>query len=285
MPSRYVPRLSNGNKATQRRWPGVLFSLFVPGFGLVRAGRIMRGAAWFIALQIIGVLVTLLAIWRSVPYWGVLAGLIVALGCEFTMLVDSFRPGKLSARLWAIFVIALLAIMFVPSAPHLVARAFKIPTGGMEPTLRGRSRGTADQIIVDRLSYFFSPPARGDLVVFRTTGIADMPADLPVDTFFFQRLVGLPGERIEIREGRVFADARPLTERDGIRGITYTIPPARSSTTQAGVYEVPPDAYFTLGDNSQHSFDSRYWGSVPKANIDGRVSRIYYPFSRASVPR
>jgi signal peptidase I len=272
-------------EAPKQRWVGVLLSVLVPGFGLVRAGRIARGVAWFLALQVLGVVVTLSAIWRSVPFWGVLAGLVVALACQLAMLVDSFRPGKLSARLWAIFVIALLAIIFVPSAPHLFARAFKIPTGGMEPTLRGRSQGAADQIIVDRLSYLFSPPARGDLVVFRTIGIAGMPTDMPADTFFFQRLVGLPGEKIEIREGRVFADARPLTERDGIPGITYTIPPARSSTTQAGVYEVPPDAYFTLGDNSPHSFDSRYWGGVPKANIYGRVSRIYYPFSRASVPR
>jgi signal peptidase I len=175
--------------------------------------------------------------------------------------------------------------MFVPSASHLFARALKIPTDGMAPTLRGRSQSPADHIIADRLSYMFSPPKRGDLIVFRITGIAGIPADMPADTFFFQRVVGLPGEKIEIREGRVFADARPLTERDGIPGITYTIPPARSPTTQAGVYEVPPDAYFTLGDNSQHSFDGRYWGFLPKANIYGRVSQIYYPFSRASVPR
>lgn len=259
----------------------MLLSLFVPGFGLARAGLVRRAVLWFVAIQIVGVLAVLLAIWRSIPFWACLTGLTVALGCQLAMLVDSFRPGRLSTRLWIVFAALLLAIIFAPSVPHLFAHAFTVPTDGMAPTLLGRAHGTADHFIADRLSYRFSPPKRGELVVFRTTGIAEIRAD----TFFVQRLIGLPGEKIEIRDGHIFADGRQLGESDGIPSIAYTVPPARPFIAEAGVHEVPQDAYFMLGDNSPNSFDSRYWGYLPKANVYARVSRIYYPFSRASTPR
>jgi signal peptidase I len=276
---------SSTTKAPRRRWVGVLLSLFVPGFGLIRARRIWRGIAWFLAVQVIGVLAVLIAIWRSIPFWGVLAGLVIALGCELAMLVDSFRAGRLNARLWLIFVAALLAITLLPSAPHLFARAFRIPTDGMAPTLRGRSHGPADQIIADRLCYMLSAPKRGDLVVFHppAMAVAKNPADPEI--FFFQRVVGLPSEKIEMREGHVLANGRQLGESDGIPEIHYMTLPAGPLMANWRVYEVPQNAYFMLGDNSPNSYDSRYWGYLPKSNIYARVSRIYYPFSRVSVPR
>jgi signal peptidase I len=100
-------------------------------------------------------------------------------------------------------------------------------------------------------------------------------------------VVGLPGERIEIRDGHLFADGRQLNENNGIPTVLYYSVPTSltNSFNSGGIYLVPDDAYFVLGDNSRKSFDSRYWGYVPRTNIYGRVSRIYYPFSRASIPR
>ncbi len=238
---------SSTTEAPKQRWVGVLLSLFVPGFGLIRAGRVWRGVVWFLVVQVIGVFAVLLAICRSVPFWGVLAGFVIALSCELAMLVDSFRPGRLNARLWLVFVAALLAIVFLPSAPQFVARVFRIPTDGMAPTLRGRSHGPADQIIADRLCYILSSPKRGNLVVFRppAMAIAKTPADPEI--LFFQRIVGLPGEKIEIRGGHVLADGRQLGESDGIPEIHYTTAPAGPLIADSRVYEVPQDAYFMLG--------------------------------------
>jgi signal peptidase I len=102
---------------------------------------------------------------------------------------------------------------------------------------------------------------------------------IPEDaSLFVKRVAGLPGEKIEIRDGHLFANGRQLSEQDGIPAVPYVAHPAAS-------YIVPEGAYFMLGDNSRNSFDSRYWGSVPRANIQGRVARIYFPFSRAGVPR
>lgn len=277
MPDNAPPSL----KTSGWRWPGVLLSLLIPGFGLVRAGRVARGVAWFIGLQLIALLATLIAIWQKVPFWLVIAAFVIALGVQLAMLVDSFRPGRLSGRLWVVFILALVLVAVAPTAPHLVARVFITPSRGMEPTLRGQASGTPDHVLVDHFSYRFSPPRRGDLVVFHTAGIEKIGAD----SLFVQRLVGLPGEKIEIRDGQLFADGRPLNQDDGIPDVHYTAGPTVSDTSRGGVYEVPEGSYFMLGDNALNSLDSRFWGYLPKENVYGRIARIYYPFSRASVPR
>jgi signal peptidase I len=258
-------------------------SLFVPGFGLVRAGRPLRGLVWFVGFQFIGVATALLFIARSLPNWIVGAGILAGIGGFVAMLVDSFRPGRLNWPLSVSFVIACLALAALPSLPQLVAKSFKVPTAAMEPTLIGASKGKPDHIIADRVSYLISPPKRGDLVVFRTNGIVGVAGD----ALFVKRLVGLPGERIEIRDGGVFADGKLLDEGSGIPPITYVLPESglRSVFPSGAGFTVPLNGFFVLGDNSTHSFDSRYWGAVPRENIYGRVARIYYPWSRIGVPR
>jgi signal peptidase I len=249
-------------------------SLLVPGFGLIRAGRIARGICWFVALQIVGILVILLVIWRAVPTWAALLAIISGIAFQIVMLVDSYRPGRLTLGRVLIFAVVLSAIVFLPLPTQLIARAFTIPTASMEPTLQGTSKGAPDHVILDRLSYRLSAPHRGDLAIFSTKGIEGIPEDA---SLFVKRVVGLPGEKIEIRDGHVFANGRQLSEQDEIPAVSYVPHPAAS-------YIVPEGAYFMLGDNSPNSFDSRYWGSVPRANIQGRVARIYYPLSRAGVP-
>ena len=266
-----------------KRWPGVVFSLIVPGFGQVRSGRILRGVAWFAVLQIVSVVLALLCIATSVSTWLVLAWFVVTLGCFVAMLVDSFRPGRMNGRLWLIFLIVAVAVIFVPPLPAFLTRAFKIPSNNMAPTLLAPRPGQADHVIADRITYSFSPPQRGDLVIFRTTGINKIQSSLPRGVpfqFYTMRLIGLPGEKIQIRDGHVFANGRQLGLVDSIPDVKYEEGPGG-----AAEFEVPEDAYFVLGDNSSHSFDSRYWGFVPKENIFGRVARIYYPFSRMGVPR
>jgi signal peptidase I len=262
----------------------VLLSLLVPGFGLVRAGRPLRGLLWFVGLQLVAVGIALLFIARPVPNWIVGAGMLVGFAFFVAILVDSFRPGRLTWPLAFGFVSASIALVALPSLPQLIAKDFKVPTAAMEPTLLGAARGNPDHIVVDRVSYLILQPKRGDLVVFRTLGILGIPGE----TFFVKRLVGLPGERIEIRDGRLFADGQQLDESAGIPPITYTSPePLGSFVPDLGgsaSYTVPNDSFFFLGDNSANSYDSRYWGSVPRKNIYGKVSRIYYPLSRIGVP-
>ena len=276
----------------KRRWLGLLLSLLVPGFGVLRAELTRRALAWFLGLHLAALLAGLSFGLSAVPFWLAVLVFASAIAAQIWMLCDSFRPGRMTPLLWLVLVSLVAATVYFPTPASLVARAFKIPTGAMEPTLIGsRSGSTPDHVIVDRFSYRISPPKRGDLIVFATSQISGIqhPADSTgEEVFYFKRLVGLPGERIRIADGKLFADGRLLGESDGIPAITYTDPVGVPTTAkrEGQDFVIGPDEYFALGDNSPNSFDSRYWGCVPAAAIYGKVTMIYYPFSRAGrLPR
>lgn len=269
----------------KRRWPGLLLSLLVPGFGIIRAGLPWRGAGWFLGLQLLALIAGLSFAVSVVPLWLSILVLVVALVAQIWMLCDSFRPGRMTVPLWLLFIGLLAAIIWFPSPFSLVARAFKIPTGAMEPTLLGsRPASTPDHVIVDRLSYRFGSPRRGDLIVFSASQIGVIrQSEGEEEVFFFKRLVGLPGERIRIADGKVFADGRLLGESDGIPPFIYTAPVGGPSLARRDGQDfvVGPNEYFALGDNSPKSYDSRHFGGVPASDVYGKVTMIYYPFSRA----
>lgn len=275
----------------QRRWPGVVFSLFVPGFGLFRGGQVRRGIAWMLGGQIIGIACGLLLALEAVPTIVALIGLAFALIAGLWMLRDSFCPGRMTPRLWKLFIILFSLFVLLPTPGSLIARSFKIPTGAMEPTLMGaRDGNTPDHFIVDCFSYLFSNPKRGDLVVFKTSGIPGirrLQSQNIGEGYYVKRLIGLPGEQIEISDGAVYADGEPLGESDGIPPIQYTDYDSTAPTVSKanGVYAVGDSEYFVLGDNSPNSNDSRSWGYVPESAIIGKVTRIWFPFSRMGTPR
>src|SRR4030095_10064347 len=156
----------------KRRWLGLLLSLLVPGFGIIRAGLPRRGAGWFLGLQLLALIVGLSFGLSVMPLWLAILVLIAAIIAQIWMLCDSFRPGRMTVTLWLLFFGLLAATILLPSPASLVARAFKIPPGAMEPTLLGaRTASTPDRVIVDRLSYRFGSPRRGDLIVFTTSQI------------------------------------------------------------------------------------------------------------------
>lgn len=114
----------------------------------------------------------------------------------------------------------------------------RIPSGSMENTIM-----TNDTVFTFRLSYLFSEPKRGDIIVF------PYPDNENID--YIKRVVGLPGETVEIKEGVVYIDGDPLDE-------PY-VKEEWHMLGDAGVYEVPEDSYFVMGDNRNSSEDSRYW--------------------------
>lgn len=183
--------------------------------------------------------------------------------------------GWLQAALYAGIVYFLL-VMFV-------AQNYYVPTPSMEPTIRGAGpdnpadpagpRHAGDQVLVDKLTYRFRAPRRGEIVAFRPPHAAPGRAVL-----YIKRLAGLPGERIEIRGGRAFADGAPL-DLDGARG------PIRYSNPGGRAFQVPEGSYFFLGDNTEQSTDSREWGSVPAANVVGRALLILWPPARFGTVR
>lgn len=144
---------------------------------------------------------------------------------------------------------------------------------------------TGDQLFVDRVSYHFIKPKVGEGFVFRTTGIELIGAD----QYYIKRLVGTPGDTLEVKAPRLLRNGAPITgspsfeknaNREGLyRGYANLWALERGRTVTLG-----PKQYYAMGDNSYNSSDSRYWGPVPEENIVGRPLFIYYPFTRRWGP-
>jgi len=172
----------------------------------------------------------------------------------------------------------IIAIILATFIRTFFIQAFKIPTGSMKPTLL-----EGDHILVSKFIYGakipftkkaripgFRAPKRGDIIVFI------YPEDPKKD--YIKRLVGLPGETVRIKEGRVYIDGKPLLDKQ-FQNIYYY---NRSNFCKDSfeTITVPADSYFVLGDNSGSSVDSRYWGFVPKENLVGKANLIYWPIWR-----
>jgi signal peptidase I len=195
-----------------------------------------------------------------------------------------------------IVVVAVFVVTFI-------VQPFRIPSESMEPTLL-----VGDFLLVDKQSFAPSatagsalefldrllPPTRihrGDLVVFH-----DPLQPTETSTHLVKRIVGLPGDRLRLRDGRVFIDSLPIAEpyafysptrpnnfRDDFPSLREADPNVeprwwihlrRSAST--GELTVPPNQFFVLGDNRNDSEDSRYWGFVPRSAIIGRPLVVYF---------
>lgn len=143
-----------------------------------------------------------------------------------------------------------------------VAEARYIPSSSMEPTLE-----INDRLIIEKLSYHFREPIRGDVVVFNPTEA------LQAQDFhdaFIKRIIGLPGETVQVKEGKVYVNGQEITEK-------YI---AEDPNYDYGPVVVPEGEYLVLGDNRNNSYDSHYWGFVPEDKIIGKAFVRFWPFNR-----
>jgi signal peptidase I len=166
---------------------------------------------------------------------------------------------------------------------------FYVPSGSMEPTLHGCEGCNNDHILVNKLSYRFHAVHRGDIVVFERPDPDEAPPrvksgecqpqrfDTNIEDLV-KRVIGLPGETIDMRGGRVYVDGRALDE-------PYLEPRERSEWTGAiqAACTVPARMVFVMGDNRDQSEDSRFFGPIPKKRIVGRAFVRVWPPKRLGV--
>lgn len=135
-----------------------------------------------------------------------------------------------------------------------------VPTGSMETTIMPN-----DRIVALRLSYVFGEPQRGDIAVFK------YPDDHSGETLYVKRVVGLPGETLEIKEGHVYINGEINESVDEHIKETYI--------GDYGPYTIPENCYFMMGDNRNNSLDSRFWENkfVEEDDILGKVIFKYFP--------
>ena len=164
-------------------------------------------------------------------------------------------------ELWEYIKMIIFVIVVVLIVNNVLLINARVPSESMEKTIM-----TGDRFFGNRLAYLFNDPERFDIVVFK------YPDD--ESQLFVKRVIGLPGETVEIKEGKVYINGSdtPLDE-------PYLPEPMEGSY---GPYEVPEGCYFMMGDNRNNSLDARFWDNkfVAKNKIVAKVLFCYYPFNR-----
>ena len=163
-----------------------------------------------------------------------------------------------------IVVIALVIALLVRT---YVAEARYIPSESMLPTLK-----IGDHLIIDKISYEIKglkDIQRGDIVVFDPPAAVQSNDDIP----FIKRVIALPGETVSVNKGTVYINGEPLNEPYIMEKPAVDFKP----------YTVPGDMVFVMGDNRNHSNDSRYWGPLPAQNIIGKAEFRYFPINDIGI--
>ncbi len=162
---------------------------------------------------------------------------------------------------------ALIAFIIVVPIRIFIAQPFIVRGASMDPTFQN-----GQYLIVDQLSYRFEAPKRGDVIIMR------YPKDPSV--FFIKRIIGLPGETVEIQGKQVVIQQgvgkSPITLDESF------IDPSRIRDEYAS-YTVGPDEYFVMGDNRKESSDSRSWGLLPRKDIMGKTFLRLFPLSAIAL--
>jgi signal peptidase I len=200
----------------------------------------------------------------------------------------STRTKRRSGNLLELVLVVAVALGVALVVQALIVKPYRIPSGSMEPTL-----GVGERVIVNRIGSRFSAPSVGDIVVFHPPSGADTnqcgipgqgpfydgpnsrtpctrPTPKPSSQNFIKRVVGVPGDRIAIRNGHVV--------RNGVfQQEPYINPCGGGPDCNLREITVPKDEYFMMGDNRGESDDSRYWGPVPRKWIIGDAFMSYWP--------
>lgn len=162
--------------------------------------------------------------------------------------------------IWDLIRFALVVLVIALGVRFFIAQPFVVSGSSMVPTFADKN-----YLIVDEISYRFHSPQRGDVVVFH-------PPGQPKGIYYIKRVIGLPGETIDITAGKV-----TITNKEHPDGFVLTEPYISSLTNSQVNKVIGADEYFVMGDNRPYSSDSRVWGVLPKANIVGRAFVRLFP--------
>ncbi len=262
-------------KSTKDPWLAMFLSRIFFGIGHFYIGKWLFG--------IFAVILTIICSIASPLLAAIVSPYIAYLAYTFTP-----NPRERSKNL--AFAIALIMVTLNLSSLGLaftirnyIVEARWIPSGSMEPTLHGSPNlWEADRVFVDKLNYRFQVPQRGDIVVFSPTKQLILEG---YNSDFIHRVIGLPKEKVELKDGTIYINNKPLNEDNYLSPSQRTSADVCPSGLQPPFLSkpqtIPPNSYLVLGDNRRSSYDSRCWGFVERSNIIGKAYKIFFPFDRA----
>lgn len=270
------------NNTPRKPWLAGLLTLATIGLGHHYSGNIKRGLFLFAGGQIVFLFACLCLLFyaplgQSIAIAAILSFLL------FCIMDAVKRTGPFKRRYtlkkenrWyyylLYFFIGTFAIqpLFQWSLKKHVAQAYRIPSGSMRHTLQ-----IGDHIVTNKLRFKYSHPKRGDIVVF--------PSPQDPKKYFLQRVVGLGGETLEIRDKHVFINAQPLDEPYAVHLDKHVFSSAQQPRDNLDPLTIPADALFVMGDNRDNSYDSRFWGVVQRAAVEGEATSIYWSWDEAAL--
>lgn len=240
-------------KEEKNPWLAVFLARINLGFGFIYAGKISIG-------------LTLLVI-TFIPNAGLSLFFLSPLILYYLYTVTNNTKKKIYSAIILICISSIvspfLTLMSSFSLRTFIAEFRYIPASSMESTLQ-----INDRLVVNKLIYHLDNPQRGDIIVFEAT---DNLKKEGYEDDFIKRIIGLPNEKVEVKNNQVYINDQPLEENYIKEKPDYNF----------GAVIVPSDSYFVLGDNRNNSYDSHYWGFVPTENIIGKATKIFYPFERS----
>ncbi len=254
---------------TKKPWLGALLSYIFPGVGQFYNKQIIKGVV-FIGIEVI-------LLFAENIYWVMFSFCFIfeIFAISDAYYVSSRTNGSalsLLAQGTKRQVYTLITVLFLFGfltnsyneniIKGKLIQPYHIPSASMNPTLREK-----DYILATKYDFDPHQTRRGDVIVFK------YPVDKKTD--YVKRVIGLPGEKIEIVGNKVYINGKILDE-------PYTV---YKGTGKYGPYSIPEGNYFVMGDNRDFSQDSRSWGPVPVDLIEGLAYKIYYPFSRSGPVR
>lgn len=274
-------------KATRKPWLAGLLSGLQPGLGQLYNGEVKKAVLLALLASVL-----MAYVYAGLMIYGpfsLLHNLLLVMLLALTTYVLIIRDAMRVARSlgdsyelkpfnkWYVYVlIALVAGVvgeFIGEPIKDQVQAFKIPAGSMMPTLL-----IGDHILVDKSIYRNGrAPQRGDIIVFK------FPEDETKD--FVKRVIGLPGDTVQIRNKLVYVNGTPLDDHAYSQRMDPGMIEAHiNPRDNFGPSTVPNDSYFVLGDNRDQSLDSRFWGAVEASKIKGKATVVYWSWNGQGTP-
>ncbi len=267
-----LSEFESSRKESKDAWLAVFLSGFIPGLGHIYLKQWLPAILFILTFSITFVgtgsaqagIIVLCLILRFII--GLLAVYFAYTSTPVRRYVPRFWIRVLIAGFLGIVLVLNIIIAFVVRS--FVAEARYIPAGSMLPTL-----AINDRVVINKLIYRFHPPERGDIVVFSPTETLKKEG---YKDAFVKRIIGIPGDRVDVKDGKVYVNSKVISEK-----YLDEAPAYNWSTTElipGGI--IPKDSYLVFGDNRNNSYDSHYWGFVPREYIIGKATQRFWPIDR-----
>jgi signal peptidase I len=286
-------------KKRRKPWIAFLLCQICPGMGQLYNGDVTWTVIAFV-VSVVGMLLSSVYLFDTLGKLGaaIALGFVIDTAFSIQAYLKAKQIGEMELKRWQRWWVYILFCVFLYGFPDgygtlIPSRilSFQIPSESMVPNLL-----KGDRLVADGWSVWRKTPGRGEIVVFDYPGppLPSIEDSGGGQVKFVKRLIGLPGDQIELKEGRLIVNGRMLPQerseaaraQDGDHGMGYEEEldghkyiirrsfPAVKETF--GPITVPADSFFMMGDNRDRSNDSRFWGFVPRKNLVGRMRYIYF---------